>query len=84
MVGGLRMITFDHKGARGVQRGSKTDHVILEQPLKDETNAKIMVFTMTDLINFKIRTLLVRNKIDLKGETTKKSSPVVKFFLNSS
>ena len=40
---------------------------------KDETIAKIRVFTLTDLINFKIRTLLVRNKIDLKGETIKKS-----------
>ena len=40
---------------------------------KDETIAKIRVFTLTDLINFKIRTLLVRNKIDLNGETTKKS-----------
>ena len=39
---------------------------------KDETNAKIMVFTLTDLINFKIRTLLVRKKSDLNGETTKK------------
>ena len=38
---------------------------------KDETIAKIMVFTLTDLINFKIRTLLVRNKIDFNGETTK-------------